>query len=67
MYKHLANVLANQLKKTVGKVVSIYQQSFIDDGRHILDAGLIANEILDSKLKSTNSEIICELDIEKGI
>ncbi|RVX16590.1 hypothetical protein CK203_006183 [Vitis vinifera] len=43
LYKLLAKVLANRLKKVIGNVVSSDQNAFIK-GRQILDASLIANE-----------------------
>ena len=45
--KLMAKVLANRLKKVIGKVVSSDQNAFVI-GRQILDASLIANKVIDS-------------------
>ncbi|RVW96170.1 LINE-1 reverse transcriptase-like [Vitis vinifera] len=49
----------------MGKVVSSAQNAFVE-GRQILDAALIANEAIDSMLKSKESGVLCKLDIEKA-
>ncbi|RVW36959.1 Transposon TX1 uncharacterized 149 kDa protein [Vitis vinifera] len=65
LYKLLAKVLANRLKKVVGKVVSSTQNAFVE-GRQILDAALVANEVIDSVLKRKESGVLCKLDLEKA-
>ena len=64
LYKWLAKVVAKRLKLVVGKVVSKAQNAF-EEGRQILDAALVANEVIDSILKSNERAVMCKLDIEK--
>ena len=65
LYKVLAKVLANRLKRVVRQVVSIAQNAFVE-GRQILDAVLITDEAVDAVLKRKEKGLICKLDIEKA-
>nr|CAN68385.1 hypothetical protein VITISV_018352 [Vitis vinifera] len=64
LYKLFAKVLANRLKSAMRKLVSDSQQAIIQ-GRHILDAALISNEAMDSRLKVNIPGLLLKLDIEK--
>ncbi|RVW52584.1 Protein MICRORCHIDIA 7 [Vitis vinifera] len=62
---HTFLVLANRIKKVIGKVISPDQNAFIK-GRQILDGSLIANEVIDLWQKRGEKGIVCKLDIEKA-
>ena len=65
LYKLIAKVLANRLKKVMNGLVNLTQNAFME-GKQILDASLIANEVIDSMQKRKEMGILCKLDIEKA-
>ena len=63
LYKLLAKVLANILKGVMGSLINKAQNAFVG-GRQILDASLIANEVINSMIKKKEKGILCKLDIK---
>ncbi len=65
VYKILAKVLANHLRRVLDALISESQNAFVG-GRQTLDLVLIANECLDSQVKCHIPGVVCKLDIEKA-
>ena len=62
LYKVRAKALANWLKKIMGRLVNKAQNVFVE-GRQILDAPLITNEVIDSMLRKGEKGILFKLDV----
>ncbi|WMV33971.1 hypothetical protein MTR67_027356 [Solanum verrucosum] len=65
VYKIIAKILAERLKKVMHKLVNKQQMAFIKSKR-IMDAVLIANKCIDSRKKDKQPGILCKLDIQKA-
>ena len=65
VYKIIAKLLAERLKKVISKLVNKHQMAFTK-GRQIMDAVLIARECVDTRLRGADSGVMCKLDIEKA-
>ncbi|RVX09324.1 LINE-1 retrotransposable element ORF2 protein [Vitis vinifera] len=62
---HTNGVLSGRLRKVLHETISGSQGAFIE-GRHILDAVLIANEVVDEKRRSGEEGIVFKIDFEKA-
>ncbi|CAL1392585.1 unnamed protein product [Linum trigynum] len=65
LYKILSKVLMERLKVFMGGLVAVEQCAFVG-GRQILDAILIANELIDSRKRARKPGLVFKLDIEKA-
>jgi len=65
MYKIVAKLLANRMKKVMAYIVDETQSAFIE-GRHLFHSVLIANEVIEEAKRSSKSCLIFKVDYEKA-
>ena len=64
IYKIVAKLLANRLKKVMPFIIDERQSAFLE-GRHLLHSMVIANEVVDEARKGQKSCIVFKVDYEK--
>nr|KYP71360.1 Retrovirus-related Pol polyprotein LINE-1 [Cajanus cajan] len=64
MYKILAKVLANRLKKVLPAVIDKNQSAFLE-GRNLLHSVVVANEVVDEAKKKRKNCLFFKVDYEK--
>ncbi|KAJ9697646.1 hypothetical protein PVL29_006989 [Vitis rotundifolia] len=65
LYKVIAKVLSTRLRGVLHETIHSTQGAFVQ-GRQILDAVLIANEIVDEKRRSGEEGVVFKIDFEKA-
>ncbi|KAJ9680073.1 hypothetical protein PVL29_019377 [Vitis rotundifolia] len=65
LYKIIAKVLSGRLRGVLHETIHSTQDAFVQ-GRQILDAVLIANEIVDERRRSGQEEVVFKIDFEKA-
>ncbi|RVW74639.1 Transposon TX1 uncharacterized 149 kDa protein [Vitis vinifera] len=65
LYKIIAKVLVGRIRGVLHETIHSTQGAFVQ-GRQILDAVLIANEIVDEKRRSGEEGVVFKIDFEKA-
>lgn len=60
VYKILSKLIIERLKSVMGKLVNEHQMAFLK-GRQIMDTALLANELVDSRVKQKFQESYANL------
>ena len=64
LYKIITKVLSGRLRGVLHETIHYTQGAFVK-GRQILDAVLIANEIVDERRRSGEEGVVFKIDFEK--
>lgn len=65
LYKLISKVLAKRMSNVMGEVIGENQNAFVE-GRQILDAVMVVNEVVDDLVGQKKEGIICKIDMEKA-
>jgi exonuclease III len=65
MYKILSKLLANRLKRVLGKLISICQSAFLPQ-RQILDGVVVLNELIDLTKRRKDECFLFKVDFERA-
>ena len=65
LYEIIGKVLLGQLRGVLHETIHSTQEAFVQ-GRQILNAVLIANEIVDEKRRSGEEDVVFKIDFEKA-
>lgn len=65
IYKIVAKLLANKLKKVLPCIIDERQSAFIE-GRHLLHSALIANKVVDKAKRAQKPCMVFKVDYEKA-
>ncbi|GKV16405.1 hypothetical protein SLEP1_g27052 [Rubroshorea leprosula] len=65
MYKILANLLANRLRRVIDKVIREHQMAFLR-GRQLVEGAVIANEVIDEAKRKKKKSFVFKVDFEKA-
>lgn len=65
LYKILAKVLANRLKKVIGKIISFSQSTFLE-GRKLMDSVVALNELVHYLKMKKKKGLLFKVDFKKA-
>lgn len=65
LYKLISKVLAKRMSNVMGEVIGENQNAFVE-GRQILDAVMVVNEVVDDLVGQKKEGIICKINMEKA-